>query len=163
MPTVKLLLDDELEYDFTLIAIHCSLDDYRIAFMINKYLGLQLKRRRKDIDYKETGYSALFPLYTFEDNKKYVYYSLVGNKCRTKISGVTSNDGLFAPLVSERFKAINLLSEVRKADYLFKIETDSNIFAKAALLAELNQIPQIVTAYEVDFQHMKSKKNLIFE
>ena len=85
MATVMLLLDDALEYDFTVVAIHCSLEDYRLAFLINKYVGLHLERTRKDIDYKETGYSALFPLFTYNDARNYIDYSLVSNKCKTVI------------------------------------------------------------------------------
>ncbi|MEH6408625.1 MAG: IPExxxVDY family protein [Leeuwenhoekiella sp.] len=163
MATVMLVLDDALEYDFTVIAIHCSLEDYRLAFLINKHLGLHLERTGKDIDYKMGGYSALFPLYTFDDTRHYITYSLVANKCKTKISGVVSNNGLFDLTAQENYKSLNLLPEYKKADYLLKIETDSNSFAKAVLLANLNQIPQIVTAYEAEVNQLKSKKNLIFE
>tara|TARA_R110002020_G_scaffold303939_2_gene519387 strand:+ start:2282 stop:2773 length:492 start_codon:yes stop_codon:yes gene_type:complete len=163
MATVMLLLDDALEYDFTVVAIHCSLEDYRLAFLINKYAGLHLERTRNDIDYKETGYSALFPLFKYNDTRNYIDYSLVSNKCKTASNGVTSSNGLFQSNAHAHYKSINLLPEFKKADFLLKIETDSNTFAKAALMANLNQIPQIVTAYEVEVNQLKSKKNLIFE
>ena len=50
MAALKLLLDDTFEYDFALIAMHCSLEDYRLAFILNKYAGLHLKCA-KDVYY----------------------------------------------------------------------------------------------------------------
>lgn len=162
MATLKLLLDDAFEYDFVLIAIHCTLEDYRIAFMINKYADLRLKSA-KDVKYftKEGQYN--FPTLEYNDLKNYIIYTLVRNKYKFKnVSGVLNYD-LFAESDSEHFKTINLVPEVKNADYLLKIESDSGKVPVQTLLARLNQIPQIITAYDVNVSSLKSKQNLIFE
>ncbi len=55
----KLLVDDFDDDSYKLIAIHCRLEDYRLAYLLNKYLGLKFKRKDHDIDFKylESSYS----------------------------------------------------------------------------------------------------------
>lgn len=159
MPPFKLILSDTLEYDFSLIAIHCSLEDYRIAYFLNKYLGIQLQRKTKDIDFKKEGHEALFSLFTFEDKKNYRSYTLVGNRCRVEHPGLEDNASLFS--TQERLKLINLIPELKKTDFFLKLESDTP--TPKTILAQINQIPQVVTAYAVDVKQLKSKRNLIFE
>lgn len=159
MPPFKLILSDTLEYDFSLIAIHCSLEDYRIAYFLNKYLGIQLQRKTKDIDFKKEGHEALFSLFTFEDSKNYRSYTLVGNRCRVEHPGLEDNASLFS--TQECLKLINLIPELKKTDFFLKLESDTP--TPKTILAQINQIPQVVTAYAVDVKQLKSKRNLIFE
>lgn len=161
MPSLKLLMDDVLESEFSLFAIHCSLADFQIAFLLNKYLGLHLKRSRRDIDFTSNGYDGLVPLFNFEDLKNYSTFYLVGNKCRSKHSSLTSTAGLFAEQPQESIKTICLIPELKKADYLLKIQTESPL--PNNLLSKMNKIPQLAVAYKINNDQLKSKKNLIFE
>lgn len=163
MVTIKMVLDETWEDNALVFAIHCSIEDYRMAFMINKYLRLQLRRTSKDIDFTVSNYCANYPLFIFEDHKKYITYHLVGNRCKAKSNSITSNDGLFKDDTDEHFRVFNLLPEYARVDYLLKIETDSVVFPTSKVLADLNQIPQIITAYTIDINQLKSKTNLIFE
>ena len=45
MGTIKLHIDDFEENDYLLIAIHTTLEDYRLAYFLNKYLGVQLQKQ----------------------------------------------------------------------------------------------------------------------
>jgi hypothetical protein len=159
MPTLKLIFNDALEYDFKLIAIHCSLEDYRIAYFLNKHLGIQLQRRTKDVDFTKEGHEALFSLFTFEDSKNYRSYTLVGNRCKVEHPGLEDNASLFT--TQESFKLINLIPELKKTDFFLKLESDTP--TPKTMLAKINQIPQVITAYTVDVNKLKSKRNLIFE
>ena len=159
MPSFKLILNDALEYDFSLIAIHGSLQDYRIAYFLNKYLGIQLQRRSKDVDFKKEGHEALFSLFTFEDSKNYRSYTLVGNRCRVGHPSLEDKASLFTR--QESFKLITLIPELKKTDFFLKLESDTP--TPKSMLAKINQIPQVVTAYAVDVNKLKSKRNLIFE
>lgn len=160
MRTYKILLEDSIGYDFTLIAIHGSLEPYYIAFLLNKNLHISLKRRREDliIDHKEL--QASYPLFESSDQARYIDYFVVANKKKTKDTD-TTNIGLFS--LQQRFKTTFVLSEMPQVDYFVKIVAEDNAFAKAKLLKTLNSIPQIVTAYHVDVSQLKNKENLIFE
>ena len=162
MAALKLVLDDAFDYDFSLIALHCSLESYRLAFMINKYAHLRLKRA-KDIDFYNDQHKFSFASYKFEDQKKYQTYTLLSNKYKMRYKQVQLGSDLFAEADSEHFKTLNLVPEVKNADFLLKIESDNGISPKLALLPHLNLIPQIITAYEVEVSTIKSKQNLIFE
>ncbi|MFI8377705.1 IPExxxVDY family protein [Leeuwenhoekiella sp. NPDC079379] len=162
MAALKLLLDDTFEYDFALIAIHCSLEDYRIAFMLNKYAGLRLKCA-KDVNYYTKNDTYSFPTLQYDDVKNYVYYTLISNKNKFKDFSRVLNNDLFAESAGEHFKTFNLVPEVKNADYLLKIESDSGKVNVQTLVNQLNQISQIITAYDVNVSSLKSKQNLIFE
>lgn len=160
MGTYKLVLDDDIGYDFTLIAIHCSLEPYYLAFLLNKHLKTKLARSRQDVQMSYQEDIVHFAFFEFEDVSNYRTYQLIEN--RTRMSKVTSNQGLFGnqdtAIVSFQF-----MQELPKVDYLIRITEDGSAFAKAQTITTLNQIPQIVTAYPIDVQSLKAKENLIFE
>ena len=63
MAVHKLVLDDVFEEAlYTLIAIHCTVEDYRLAYLLNKYLGINLVRKSKDLDYNKdkSAYVCIF-------------------------------------------------------------------------------------------------------
>jgi len=160
MGTYKLLLDDDLGYDFSLIAIHTSLEAYHIAYLLNKTLGLKLSRTNQDLALNKDNYTADFPLFEYEDLQQYATYYFFNNKAKTKLKD--DSPGLFDNqndiVISDLF-----ISDLPKVDYLLKIYDDGCAFAKAKTLKEINNIPQIVTAYSVAIDQLKGKQNLIFE
>ncbi|RXG18051.1 hypothetical protein DSM03_101731 [Leeuwenhoekiella aestuarii] len=162
MAALKLLLDDVFDFDFTVIAIHCSLEEYRIAFLINKYAGLRLKSS-DDVDFFVKNDKYSFTAMYFDDKKNYLSYTLIANKYKLKYDKRVVNSDLFTESESEHYKTLNLVPEVKNADYLLKIESDDGKIPILTLLAQLNQIPQIITAYHVEVSSLKSKQNLIFE
>lgn len=162
MAALKLLLDDAFDFDFSLIAIHCSLEDYRLAFMANKYAGLRLKSS-KDVDFYIKRLKYSFASFKYDDQKNYQTFTLIANKYKLKQAQRLVTSDLFADSESEHYKTVNLIQEVKNADYLLKIESDNGKSPRLKLLAHLNQIPQIITAYEVEVSALKSKQNLIFE
>ncbi len=50
MATTHRILDDFYEESFSLIAIHCSLEDYALVYALNRYLKTQFRRLRTDLD-----------------------------------------------------------------------------------------------------------------
>lgn len=162
MAALKLLLDDVFDFDFDVIAIHCSLEEYRMAFLINKYAGLRLKSS-EDVDFFVKNDQYSFAAMRFDDQKNYQSYTLISNKYKLKYAKRVLNTDLFTESDSEHYKTLNLVPEVKNADYLLKIESDTGKIPRLTLLAQLNQIPQIITAYNVEVSSLKSKQNLIFE
>ena len=57
----KLLVDDFYDDTYILIAIHCRLEDYRLAYLLNQSLELNLRRKPNDLDfeYLKSSYSIL--------------------------------------------------------------------------------------------------------
>ena len=159
----KLVLEDTIRYDFDIIALHCSLEAYQIAFLLNKHLNLRLHRAQEDLSVSFKKICAYFPMYHYEDKQQCLFYDLISNRNRSKsLDTLNDNGGLFGTAVTAELN-MRLLPELKKVDFLLKVSEDGCAFAKANTLAILNKIPQIVTAYAVDIDQLKTKENLIFE
>ncbi|WP_025742161.1 IPExxxVDY family protein [Aquimarina pacifica] len=163
MAVQRLVLDAFAEDDYELIAIHCSLASYRLAFLLNKNLNLRFSRNKKDIRFEYSDLIADFPLYQYDDHFQYNTYNLLGNKFHTKISLKNPiTEGLFST-VEDTYATKYLIPELKNVDYFLKIETENTGFSSKNLLTHILTISQIVTAYPVEHTKLKSKNNLIFE
>lgn len=162
MPAHKLVLDEVFEQPFKLIAIHSSVEEFRLAFLLNKHLDLRLARSRKDIDYQIGSSRVLFAHYLFEDQQKYCGYHLVSNISKGEILSGEDNSSLFGDeqLV---FRKIFLLPEFKKVDFILKIEDEIDTVSESIMLSKIKEIAQISTAYSIEFHKIKSKENLIFD
>ena len=162
MPAHRLILDDVFEQPFKLIAIHSSVEEYKLAFLLNKHLGLRLSRSSKDVDFQIKDLKVLFALYTFEDIQKYCNYFLVSNFSKGEL---ISNGNLNSLFQDEQvaFKKMYLLPEFKQVDFFLKIEEESTSLSEKLLLNKIKKIPQVSTAYAIDFHQIKSKENLIFD
>jgi hypothetical protein len=56
-----------------------------------------------------------------------------------------------------------LLPEHKRADFFLKIYSDFEIIPMRKLVFEINQIKQVISAYTIDAEELKSKSNLIFD
>ncbi len=162
MTSHKLWLDDDFEEEFSLIAIHCSAEAYKMAFMLNKYLGLKLERRRVDLDFSMNGLDVTFPIFKFDDEFQYTTYYLVANKCKSKMAQLNSAGSLFEDQEPNKMVTAYLLPELKKVDFFLKIESDFERIPLRKTLAQLNDIKEVISSYEVDTEKIKSNKNLIF-
>ena len=161
MPAPKIILEDVFEEPFVLFAIHCSLEEYRLAYILNRQLGLRLERSRKDVDLQEKGVKSLFPLYSFENIQEYYQIYLVSNVSGTRIVSEKAEHSLFER--EDGYKKTFLLPEFQKVDYFLKIQGDLPQKMEVVLLPRIKEISQVSTAYAIEHQKIKSKENLIFE
>lgn len=159
----KLLLDDDIKEEYTLIAIHCSEETYKVAYLLNKFLLLQLKREELDLDYSSDGLDVMFPLFEFKDEMQYTTYNLVANKCKSEVANLSSTGGLFSGLTAEKTIMTFLIPELKQVDFFLKIFSDFEIIPLRKIMSSINEIKQIISAYEVEVETIKSKNNLIFD
>lgn len=157
----KLVLESEFEEPYTLLAMHCSEEPYKVAFLMNRYLNTRFRRRRLDIDLKEGGMMLSFPIFDFTDPSTHSQYYLVANKCRVADAALQSSDGLFAG--TESLRDHFLLPEYKKVDFLLKIYSDFERISLPDFVSRLNGISQIISAYPLEPAYIKSKNNLIFD
>jgi len=161
MKTQRLVLDSFEDDNYELIAIHCSLSSYRLAFFLNKYLELRLFRKKEDINFKYRDTYALYPHYLYVDCYNYTNYDLVQNAYRSKIKNKNvQHQQLFD---TDSMQTKYLVAEYNTVDYFLKITTENTAIGTKALVHKMQNIPQIVTAYIVDKTQLKSRNNLIFE
>ena len=158
MAVHKLVLDDFLDQvHFSLIGIHCNLEDYRLAFLLNKYLNLMLKRKEQDLNFKNgTSYS----IYEWENEKGLKTWNFVSNICKKEIKTSPQQDSLFENQVTT--KTFQLIPEHKKVNYLLKISSDTKMLNESKIVSNIQKIPQVVTAYTINSDELASKGNLIF-
>ncbi|MCD6543115.1 MAG: IPExxxVDY family protein [Flavobacteriaceae bacterium] len=147
--------DFEYDHDYILIGIHTTLNDYRLAYFLNKELKLFLKRSEDDLDFSSKNCS--FPFYLHEDEASFISWSLISNKF-ISVNTVQSDDNLF----DEETKTIFLVPEKKKIDYFIKISgyiKDENL---ENILSKIKETKKIITSYTIDPYTLKSRDNLIF-
>ena len=160
MAVHKLIFDEAFdEVLYTLIAIHCTLEDYRLAYLLNKHLGISLTRKASDLDYKDGTVS--YSIYEWEDTKQLVTWSLVSNVCKTETLQKINYKSLF-DTQQNITKTHYLLPEYKTVNFFLKIDSEFSFSKEKYILNNILSIPQIVTAYSVDSSQLKSKDNLIF-
>jgi hypothetical protein len=155
----KLLVDDFEDEAYSLLAIHCNLEDYRIAFLLNQFLNINLKRCAYDLDFQYT--TASYSVYEWEDNKRQAMWNLIGNIFKREEDSLVSSGSLF-DATSKVIKTYNLIPEYKNVNYFLKIENDDHYMNLKNIISIIQKIPQIVTVYDIDVSTLKSKNNLIF-
>ncbi|MCX7551225.1 IPExxxVDY family protein [Xanthomarina sp. F2636L] len=160
MAIKKLSLDDFFdEADFTLIGIHTSIEDYRLAYFLNSKLNINLKRKKLDLDFKN---NANYSIYEWEDHKQLVVWNLVSNTCKVETTNPILDNDLFTG--SGKIIETNyLLPELKKINFLLKINDELLPTNKSLkIINKIQEIPHIITAYQIEVEQLKSKNNLIF-
>lgn len=156
MAVHKLILE---EASYTLIAIYCAIEDYRLAYLLNSYLKIHLTRKRSDLDYNDG--KLTFSIFEWEDPKYLITWNLVNNVCKSETYQKASQQSLFDS--EEKItKTFYLIPEYKKVNYFLKIDNEFDNNQEQDIIDTILQIPQISTAYSIDGNQLKSKNNLIF-
>lgn len=154
--SVYRISDDFYDHSYTLIALHCALEDYRIAYFLNVHLHVKFKRLADMVFYQ---HKNAFSLYEWEDRDKGTLWNLISNTSRTGNPEAVYDNSLFNSGISGKISY--LIPERKQADYFIKIEDESLPEETMHIVHTINRIPHIVTAYSVDPRQLKSKQNLI--
>jgi hypothetical protein len=160
MAVHKLILDDVFdEVLYTLIAIHCSVEDYRLEYLLNKNLSISLTRKPSDLDYSSG--KSTYSIFEWEDCKQLTTWNLVSNISKTETYQQSNPKSLFDS--QEKITKTNyLIPEYKGVNYFLKIDNEFNVKKEKHILNNILKISQIVTAFSVDASQLKSKDNLIF-
>lgn len=156
--TVHKLTDDFYEDTYTLIAIHSSLDSYRLAYFLNGLLEIQLKRLNNDL---KLNHGSGFAVYEAYDRSADLLWSLLTNKCAVTVENEGGTLDMFGAPGGVQLSYV--LPEYPKVDHLLKIDDGEGGFGDALeVIRKIKTIPQVITAYELEIDQLKSKNNLIF-
>ncbi|MCB0768975.1 MAG: IPExxxVDY family protein [Flavobacteriales bacterium] len=134
----KLKLDLEPDPEVTVIGISSHVNDYRLCWSINKHLGLELTRRRKDITEENNGTLARYSAYDHVDEMTNARYILVNNH---------SANG-------------SLMREFRHADYFLVV--DNELADRSPdLLEEVKKADFVLTAFLLPFNDLRAGYRLL--
>lgn len=161
MTVYKISIDEFTSTDYNLIAIHSGLEDYRVAFFLNQALGIHLNKCQEEIEISTGRDSSFFSHYTYKDCHQDIIWNLASNKTffTTENSAPTP---LFSELITTFSSPIYLLPELKKVDFILKIENTDYTFELERVIDKINTLKSISTAYEIQQNIIKSKNNLIF-
>jgi len=155
----RLEVDDFGNDEFKLIAIHATIEDYRLAYLINKHLQLQLKRLDHDLDFINK--NIRFSLYEYKNEAYQLSWHLISNLCKREEDVLYSAGSLFSKS-DKVLKNFYLLNEFKNVEYFLKISEEIHQISETKIVQLLKQIPQIITCYSVNTNLIKSKDHLIF-
>lgn len=135
------ILKFEFDLDFVLIAVTTSLKDYRICFLINKYLNFNFtKTADLAVDLNQSPEHVYFSKYADHWEASGTDFYFIANK---------GTDGYLVP-------------EMNKTDYFLMVKNYIDEQDLDRLLSGLNKIPEIVAAVKIDPKKIKSRENLLF-
>ncbi|MCH4830097.1 hypothetical protein BWK60_02625 [Flavobacterium covae] len=148
---------DQVDYD--LLAIHTTLEDYRLAYKINQNLEILLSKNEDEIPVEINKQLATFSRFTYEDDEAMMTWDLIQNKQEIEFPPSDIINSLFQE--NSITTQVNLVTDLKKVDFVLKIEHDEQIELKE-IIYKLNKIDLISAVYEVNPNEIKSKNNLIF-
>lgn len=158
MAISKLNLEDSLNVEFILLAIHTDLVDYRLAYFLNRNLRLNLSRKTFDLDFVNS--KGSFSVFEYIDEDNLLKWNLISNIYNHNFTRKSTNTNLFDSS-NELIKKFNLLEEYENVNYLLKIENNENQVNLDDIIKEIKNIPQIITLYNIN-KDLKNKEHLIF-
>ena len=162
MAVHKLDLGEFDEIDYHLIAIHTSLEDYRLAYFINQKLPINLGKSKNEIQINiKEGETKLSRFY-YHDVENEISWDLIQNTSEIVQQKNDNSQGLFSNIDIEVSTKVYLLPELKKVDYFLKIENTDKTMDMSKIQSILNTIENITTVYSVETNKIKSKNNLIF-
>ena len=157
----KLHLEEFDEIDYQLIAIHSTLEDYRLAYYINQNLPINLQKENSNIQISNKDGETQFTRFIYEDSKD-IAWNLVQNQNDVFVSSTNSNQGLFTETNNKFSTKIYLIPEFKKVDYFLKIENGDVKIDVSKITNCIKKIDKVSTVYAVEVEKIKSKNNLIF-
>jgi hypothetical protein len=154
MAIKKLVLD--YDYDFLLIGILSSVPDYKLCWGINKVLNIVLKKE-KDLElqlhdkemndglkltFDKPEMTPRYSMYTYYNEVTHLRYTVASNR---SVSGL-------------------LIKEEQSVDFFLVVDGLYDDLKKGdSIVNDLRKQREIITAYKIDPNNLKSKQNLIFE
>ena len=158
MTITKLNLEDSFSEEFSLLAIHTDLEDFRLAYFLNKTLDLNLSRKEFDLNFIDS--KGNFSVFEYIDLDNFLKWNLISNIYNHNFTTNINSNDLFE-LSNELVKKFNLLSEYKNVNFLLKLENNENQVDLEDIIKEIKNIPQIITLYNIN-KDLKNKENLIF-
>ncbi len=159
MANFKLQIEDFVDYEFQVLAIHANYSDFRMAYFLNKQLNLKLKRKQEDVAIYNT--NSKYSFFEWIDQKQHITWDLISNKSNTVLK-INKETTLFSNLQNQNTIINYLLPEVKQANFILKINHGGATLNLRAVTEQIKKIPQLITVYKIPVEDLKSKENLIF-
>ncbi|WP_395061024.1 IPExxxVDY family protein [Flavobacterium sp.] len=162
MAVHRVNIEEFEEDDYHIIAIHTSLEDYRLAYFLNRDLNICLGKSKHDISSEVKEGETSFIRFTYEDQEKIIKWDLIQNKNVVIGSVNIKSQDLFSDSKNSFSSLAYLLPEFKKVDYFLKIGNAEKEINTLEIVSKINTIDGINMVYSIAIDKIKSKNNLIF-
>lgn len=153
----KIQINDFISIDYELIALHSSIEDYRLAYFINKALQIQLSKNDATIEIEAKEGKTSFSHFVYEDEIHDIIWNLFENNAIAKTTKKNTT-GIFDTIDV----TMHVIPEFKKADYILKIENNDGLFPLEKIIEKISKLEQVSMVYSINQNKLKSKNNLIF-
>ena len=155
----KFIFPEQDSVQYYLFAIHSVLIDYRLAFFLNKHLKVELKRTSKDLDI--SGQDGFYSIFEYVDQDNLLNWNLISNCSNTNIKNKIKESLLFKNTEIE-LKKYKLMNELNQVDFFLKIEYHTDLVNIKKIIKSINEIPNIMSVYNLNLKKIKNKETLKF-
>lgn len=131
----------EAEYNFNLIGISSSEDDYRLSWKLGKIFKAEFIKQ-EDIEIKDNKYT---------ETQKFVSY-----KCQP------SNLSLNLRLVVNKTNIGYIVDELKNIDYFLQVFDSHDDAYLEKIISEIKAISSVSAVFNLDLSRIKSKEKLLF-
>ena len=137
----KIALKLGYESPFAVYSIFSTQRDYRIAWLLNEQLGLQLERIKDYSHQVADSKTSTFPLFCFDYQQYRMHVFLLGNK---------SSEG-------------SIIGENPVPDYLLLLLNPSEFFDQKEFLKNLRKVQQIQTVISLNEKVLKKHETFFYD
>jgi hypothetical protein len=153
MQVYSLDIDDFNEDNYTLIGIHTALEDFKLAYLLNKNLDTHFSKANYSLDFES---NASFSVYN-DINEEYGFELYLISNSYTE-ERINASDTIVLATETKTY----VIPEKKKVDYFIKIVGEPTQETIYKTVNQIKQINQVVTSYTVELDSLKSKQFLIF-
>ena len=144
------------EDEYSLIGIHTTLEDFKLAYLLNKNLGTHFYKSKEDLSYEKLKKQASFSIFNYSNIKYDFEWFLIANS--SKRENQTEANELLLTSETKTY----LIPEKKKVDFFIKIIGNFQYSFIAETVHKIKTIDQVITSYSIDKNTLKSKDFLIF-
>lgn len=144
------------EDNYHLIGIHTTLEDYRLAYLLNKDICTNFSKSNFNLDFNQDHYNVSFSLFNYTNQEYDFDWFLIANSYKEE--RISSNSRFLFNSETRNY----LIPEKKNIDYFIKIVGEPDLLFLNKTIAHIKQIPNVITSYLVDHKTLKSKDFLIF-
>jgi len=148
--------NDFYEDDFSLIGIHTTLEDYKLAYLLNKNLKINFIKSKENLNFKKTEKPSSFSIFNYYNKEYDSDWVLIANS--SKRENQTESNELLLTTETKTY----LIPEKKKVDFFIKVSGELGFDFVTKIIDKVKNIEQVITSYPIDKNTLKSKDFLIF-
>lgn len=147
---------NEISDAYFLEGICSTLEDYQLAFQLNKIVGSHFYRVSEDIDFPAV--DAFFSRYVWETEREGVHAELYTNKYQKTITHHKNLKNILFD--APHLKEVYLLPEFKQLDFILKVNEQSIL---EMLKAALQELAAVSLHYTLNQEKIRNQLHLIFD